>query len=205
MLQLACILNMVSVWKRATLRVFLCTDCQDAAENDRRKSRLDDLLTQLRIHALTVLVPFETVRNLINRPIISEADLIHYQQPHTSLEILNVSDIYLRAVNHMVKQYSGTSSLCFLYLPPPPPQLKETEIETSSKNITSTSTPNFSLINNEEFGGLHDQQTTALMSTNNNSKKEYAQGYMRKLEIISDALPPCVYVNGVSCVTSTHL
>ena len=55
MLQLSCILNMVSVWKRGTVRVFLCTDSADnAGENLRRKSRLDDLLVQLRISAHTV-------------------------------------------------------------------------------------------------------------------------------------------------------
>ena len=95
MLQLACILNMVSVWKRAHLRVFLCTDNLDTMENARRKSRLEDLLTQLRIHALVCLVPMESVKNLLNRPVISDVDLPHYQQPVTVPEILNASDIYL--------------------------------------------------------------------------------------------------------------
>jgi len=102
MLQLACILNMVSVWKRAQVRVFLCTCVADAAENDRRKSRLDDLLAQLRINALTVVVPMESVRNVINRPLIKEEDLNYYMLPSTNAEVLNVSDIYLKAVNQMV-------------------------------------------------------------------------------------------------------
>ncbi len=102
MLQLACILNMVSVWKRAQVRVFLCTCEADAAENDRRKSRLDDLLAQLRINALTILVPMESVRNVINRPLIKEEDLVHYLMPSTNVEVLNVSDIYLKAVNQLV-------------------------------------------------------------------------------------------------------
>ncbi len=201
MLQLACILNMVSVWKRATLRVFLCTDCQDAVENDRRKSRLDDLLTQLRIHALTVLVPIESVRNLINRPIINENDLIHYQLPFTSSDILNASDIYLRAVNAMIRQYSERSALCFLYLPPPPAIFKNDQINTIS-------TPNTSFVNDEINLNIsdHQPQAAALMSTTQNSSKvEYNKRYLKMLEIISDALPPCLYVNGVSCVTSTHL
>lgn len=99
MLQLACILNMVSVWKRATVRVFLCTDTSDITENDRRKARLDELLTQLRIQARTILVPMEPVKNLLNRPVINEQDLPHYQQSlFTSHEILAASDIYLKVL-----------------------------------------------------------------------------------------------------------
>lgn len=97
MLQLACILNMVSVWKRATVRVFLCTDTADITENDRRKARLDELLAELRIQARTILVPMEPVKNLLNRPVINEQDLPHYQQSlFTSHEILAASDIYLK-------------------------------------------------------------------------------------------------------------
>ena len=56
---------MVSVWKKATVRVFLCSDNLDVNENARRKSRFDDLLIQLRIQALTCLVPMENVKNLL--------------------------------------------------------------------------------------------------------------------------------------------
>ena len=139
MLQLACILNMVSVWKRAQVRVFLCTDNLDAMENARRKARLEDLLNQLRISALTCLVPMETVKNLLNRPVILDADLPHYQQPVTIPEILNASDIYLRAANQLIRQYSEASSLCFLYLPPPPPL---------SPRHAQTTTTSFNLSNN---------------------------------------------------------
>lgn len=190
MLQLACILNMVSVWKRATVRVFLCSDSQDAAENDRRKSRLDDLLNQLRIHALTVIVPMETTRNLISRPLIKEEDAIHYQTNFTNPEILNVSDVYLKGVNQMVKQYSEGASLCFMYLPPPPAPYKETTLDS---NITQDE----SLLSESEL-----ERKPAFIST---SEENQNKSYIKMLELISDSLPPCVYINGVNCVTSTQL
>ena len=180
MLQLACILNMVSVWKRATVRVFLCSTVQDAAENDRRKSRLDDLLAQLRIHALTILVPMESVRDVINRPIIKEEDLPHYQSSFTNQEILNVSDVYLKAVNDLIKEYSNNASLCFLYLPPPPQFKPQTQAD------------------NTEF----QEKSPAFIST---SEQDQNKSYIKMLDIISDSLPPCAYINGVNCVTSTQL
>ena len=36
-------------------------------ENARRKSRLDDLLNQLRIQAFTCIVPMENVKNLVSK------------------------------------------------------------------------------------------------------------------------------------------
>lgn len=199
MLQLACILNMVSVWKRATVRVFLCTDSLDAAENSRRKSRLDDLLTQLRIHATSYLVQMEHVKNLINRPIISENDLIHYQLSSTNLEILNVSDIYLKAVNQLIKQYSANSALCFMYLPPPPPLHKVNNTTLFSSDQDQSLTPNTSMSYDNK--GLE----AALIPTTQDVHDENNQKYIRLLETLSDSLPPSIFVNGVSCVTSTHL
>jgi hypothetical protein len=207
MLQLACILNMVSVWKKATVRVFLCSDSSDIAENDRRKSRLDDLLNQLRIHALVQVVQMEQVKILLNRPIINDADLYHYQSNTTNPEILNVSDIYLKAANQLVKQYSLNSALCFLYLPPPP-ILQRNNIfhtNTTTNNNTSkqqqiSSTPNMSLNTSTNL-----DESTALISTTQDSQNENNLKYIRLLELLSDSLPPCIYVNGVSCVTSTHL
>ena len=201
MLQLSCILNMVSVWKKATVRVFLCSDNLDASENSRRKSRLDDLLNQLRIQALTCIVPMESVRNLLNRPVIPEGDLHHYQQGATSLDILNTSDIYLKAANTLLKQYSDNATLCFLYMPPPPP-LQPLPTTTSFINLNlsdaSSAQPGAS-INTNPF------QDTAMLPAAYDTNKENNKRYVKMLETLSDSLPPCIYVNGVSCVTSTHL
>lgn len=198
MLQLACILNMVSVWKRATVRVFLCTTVADAAENERRKSRLDDLLAQLRIHALTIVVPMETVRNVINRPLIKEEDLTHYLSSTTSPEVLNVSDIYLKAVNTMVRNYSDSASLCFMYLPPPPPIQSADTMTTTNTNTNDNNTSD-SFLNNEDKS---DNNGAAFIST---SDENLNRKYVRMLEVLSEQLPPVVYINGVNCVTSTQL
>ena len=203
MLQLSCILNMVSVWKKATVRVFLCSDNLDAGENSRRKSRLDDLLIQLRIQALTCLVPIENVKNLLNRPVIPDGDLHHYQHSVTNMDILNTSEIYLRAANTLIKTYSDSSTLCFLYMPPPPPlqplpssaSFLNLSINEPEINASSTSSPN----NHKQF------IDSALIPTAYDNNKENNKKYVKILEILSDSLPPCIYVNGVSCVTSTHL
>lgn len=211
MLQLACILNMVSVWKKATVRVYLCSDNSDTVENMRRKTRLDDLLNQLRIQALTTLIPMEQVRDLLNRPIITESDLPHYQQSSTNFEILNVSDIYLKAANTLIKQHSENASLCFLYLPPPPtfkkPQsLNSTSIMNNSSLLNGSASSSNLL---QEQYGLQNEidltHTTAFISTSQDTNNENNRKYLKILESLSDSLPPCLFVNGVSCVTSTHL
>ena len=174
MLQLACILNMVSVWRRGILRVFLCTDSLDPIENDRRKSRLDDLLNQLRIHALTCVVQLDSVRNLLNRPPISEGDLARMTLNGTNSDLLNISDTYLKSVNQLVRHHSDQSPLSFLYLPAPPEHCAT-------------------------FSGNQEA------SASNTGPNEVNQRYIKALDIISDSLPSCLFVNGVSCVTSTNL
>lgn len=209
MLQLACILNMVSVWKKATLRVYLCSDTTDNVENMRRKARLDDLLNQLRIQAMTTLIPMQSVRDLLNRPIITEADLPHYQQLGTSHEILGVSDIYLKAANILIKQHSENASICFLYLPPPPFFKKIQNPDNSRLNNStfnaSTSSSNLMQEQYTEENEIDLTQTTAFINTTQDTNIENNRKYLRILEHLSDSLPPCVFVNGVSCVTSTHL
>lgn len=204
MLQLSCILNMVSVWRRGIVRVFLCSESHDALENMRRKTRLEELLVQLRIHAQVHLVPFENVKNLINRPIISESDLPHYQQGSTNLEILNVSEIYLKAANQLVRQYSESASICFLYLPSPPPvKANETITINSTNNETIFSTSNNLIQQDQEPNLLNTSALIPEISDDLNSQN--SQRYMKVLETLSDALPPCILVNGISCVTSTNL
>ncbi len=223
MLQLSCILNMVSVWKRGVLRVFLCTDQVDEAENARRKQRLDDLLNQLRISAQTIVVSIESVRNLLNRPIIGEGDLQHYQQLYTVSDVLQASDIYLKAANALIKNYSEEASLCFMYLPPPPALRSTTLSSHNNQNSTSLKANESGLLASSSLLQEHTEYSTtttnsygndgvltaqtAFISTQqeNNSAADDNKRYMRILELLSDSLPPTVFVNGVSCVTSTHL
>jgi hypothetical protein len=209
MLQLACILNMVSVWKRGHVRVFLCTDNLDASENERRKARLDELLNQLRISAYTVIVPFIEVKNMLNRPIISEADLPHYQQQFSNADVMNTSDLYLRAANQLIRQYSDEASLCFLYMPPPLPLKRKPQINNNSTfNISMVAndtgmSANSSLLH--EHAESTSAQTTAFIAAAGQDANEDNKRYMRMLDLLSDSLPPTIYVNGVSCVTSTRL
>ena len=209
MLQLACILNMVSVWKRGVVRVFLCTDNLDASENRRRQTRFEELLTQLRISAHVVLVPFIEVRNLLNRPIISDADLPHYQQMFSNADVMNASELYLKAVNTLIRQYSNEASLCFMYLPPPPQLKRGGPIQ-----ATTTTSFNVSLVANDTSMSanssllqehVESSQTAFISAAGQDSVNEDNKRYMRMLDLISDSLPPSIYVNGVSCVTSTHL
>ncbi len=140
---------------------------------------------------------------------ISEADLAHYQTSHSSLDILNASDIYLKSANQLIKQYSESASLCFLYLPPPP-AISSTQPANGNLDIS----PNSSLAHQQQETSLssspsylHNQHATALIATSydSSSNNEHSQRYMKMLDTLSDGLPPCVFVNGVSCVTSTHL
>jgi hypothetical protein len=212
MLQLACILNMVSVWKRGKVRVFICSDQTDASENQRRKARLDDLLNQLRITAYTVLVPFTEVKNMLNRPSINEADLPHYQQLYTCADVLNASDLYLKSVNQMLRQYSADASLCFLYMPPPPPPLhrKPNVLNSTFKLVANESSlsANSSLLHEHvemSGGAVNGSSQAAIISAGQDPVNEDSKRFMHMLDLLSDSLPPTIYVNGVSCVTSTHL
>jgi hypothetical protein len=208
MLQLSCILNMVSVWKRGHVRVFLCTDNLDESENQRRKARLDELLNQLRISAYTVLVPFIEVKNMLNRPIISEADLPHYQQQFSNADVMNASDLYLRAANQLIKQYSDEASLCFLYLPPPPPLRRKPQINSTFNNVSLVANETGMSANSSLLQEHHESsaQTTAFIAAaGQDAVDEENKRFMHMLDVLSDSLPPTIYVNGVSCVTSTRL
>jgi potassium/chloride transporter 9 len=209
MLQLSCILNMVSVWKKATVRVFLCSDNLDITENQRRKSRLDDLLNKLRIQAFTTLVPIENVRNLLNRPVIPEGELHHYQHLFTNLDILNTSEIYLKAANGLIKTYSDNATLCFLYLPPPPAlqqqQQQQQQEATNDEFINLNVSTNNNNNNNNNNINNPFIDTALFPSTSLDQNKENTRKYIKILDTLSHSLPPCIFVNGVNVVTSTTL
>lgn len=145
MLQLATILAMVKPWKtRATLRVFLCID----AINDnalRTQQHLDELLSQLRINAQTRMIAWENVTSLLNNTTTSTttdgaATIPMDQQPTTTTtapaaattttttntvaastnSFVDVSDVYIRGVNELIRQQCDSTSCLYLYLPRPP-------------------------------------------------------------------------------------
>lgn len=69
---------------------------------------------------------------MLSRPVIPEGDLYRYQHSATNLEVLNVSEIYLKAVNTLIKTHSDNSTLCFLYLPAPPSNIQQAEKQSSN-------------------------------------------------------------------------
>ena len=179
MLQLATILSMVKPWKsRATLRVFLCID----AINDnalRTQQHLDELLSQLRINAQTRMIAWENVTSLLNTTTTNAttdgaATIPMDQQPTTTASstttttttntvaastnsFVDVSDVYIRGVNELIRQQCDSTSCLYLYLPRPP------------------------------------------------RDKALSQRYIRVLDLLSNDLPPIMFVHGVSSVTCTQL
>lgn len=180
MLQLATILSMVKPWKtRATLRVFLCID----AINDnalRTQQHLDELLSQLRINAQTRMIAWENVTSLLNNTTAmttttnseGAATIPMEQQATTTTaatttttstvaastnSFVDVSDVYIRGVNELIRQQCDSTSCLYLYLPRPP------------------------------------------------RDKVLSHRYIRVLDLLSNDLPPIMFVHGVSSVTCTQL
>lgn len=174
MLQLATILSMVKPWKtRATLRVFLCID----AINDnalRTQQHLDELLSQLRINAQTRMIAWENVTSLLNNaattttaatttegaatiPLDQQATTTTNTVAASTNSFVDVSDVYIRGVNELIRQQCDSTSCLYLYLPRPP------------------------------------------------RDKVLSHRYIRVLDLLSNDLPPIMFVHGVSSVTCTQL
>lgn len=97
-------------------------------------------------------------------------------------------------------------------MPPPPPNRPHKSTSANTSANESSSLVNGSLIESVPMptttmtGNGSTSATTAFISTmNQESANEDNKRFMRILETLSDQLNSCVYVNGVSCVTSTHL
>lgn len=106
-MQLACILNMVSGWKSNTVfRVFMCASAH--SENSSfHQQQWENMLKLLRVNANISIILWDHVTSLLD-PIDESA----------SGEI-NLA--YVSGVNAMIKQQSQLTSVILLYLPPPPP------------------------------------------------------------------------------------
>uniref|UniRef100_A0A3Q1J9Y3 Solute carrier family 12 member 9 n=1 Tax=Anabas testudineus TaxID=64144 RepID=A0A3Q1J9Y3_ANATE len=100
LLQLACILNMVRAWRKATLRLFLCVEEGRSVRGSQEK--LGQLLKELRIKAQVYPVPWD-------------------QQVAFPSNATRLSDDYLSAVNKLIlDQALPPPAVRFLYLPRPP-------------------------------------------------------------------------------------
>uniref|UniRef100_S4RJ91 Solute carrier family 12 member 9 n=1 Tax=Petromyzon marinus TaxID=7757 RepID=S4RJ91_PETMA len=122
LLQMACILNMVSSWRHAKLRIFLCVESSLSGD---KEEKLRELLSQLRIKASIHTVHWDQGSGGGS----SEEDHSRSSLKAT-LNWMAMSDEYLRAVNRLVLgqelvEQTGTAdgrqcAVRFLYLPRPP-------------------------------------------------------------------------------------
>nr|XP_042905944.1 solute carrier family 12 member 9 [Parasteatoda tepidariorum] len=109
-MQLACILNMVSGWKSsAVIRVFMCTSAH--SENSSfHQQQWENMLRLLRVNANISIILWDHVTALLDNFDKSESNQI------------NMS--YISGVNALIRQQSSQTSVLFIYLPPPPQSSK---------------------------------------------------------------------------------
>lgn len=141
MMQLACIINMLPVWKKLELRVFLCESDTRTEQGNFQMSapferpadhRLSQLLKSLRISASIHQIPewnkdidFSQHRNILKQ-FTSESDS---NQVMTE-ENINRSKLYMQRMNQIIRDKSNATAVTFMYLPAPP---KPTSIEYEEK------------------------------------------------------------------------
>ncbi|EEB14074.1 cation chloride cotransporter, putative [Pediculus humanus corporis] len=105
MFQLACILNMVSSWKRLKLRIFLCDNNSESLPGS--ESRLKQLLLSLRIQAT------------IHR--VFDWSNCYSMLPGGSIYSENCTEnkckIYFKKINQLIRELSDRTSCLFMYLP----------------------------------------------------------------------------------------
>lgn len=141
LLQLACILNMVRAWRRATLRLFLCVEEGRSVRGSEEK--LGQLLKELRIKAQVYPVPWDQQVALHWQRQGKWSKKQRSQSPDTTEEektpraddedneedyvnsfpsnATRLSDDYLSAVNKLILDTAQPApAVRFLYLPRPP-------------------------------------------------------------------------------------
>ncbi|KAM8902628.1 solute carrier family 12 member 9 isoform 2-T2 [Spinachia spinachia] len=137
LLQLACILNMVRAWRRATLRLFLCVEEGRSVRGSEEK--LGQLLKELRIKAQVYSVPWDQQVALHwqrqgewgnkPRPQSPGEEKEQRAEEETDDQYANsfpsnatrLSDDYLSAVNRLILDSARPApAVRFLYLPRPP-------------------------------------------------------------------------------------
>ncbi|XP_017555925.1 solute carrier family 12 member 9 [Pygocentrus nattereri] len=107
LLQMACILNMATRWRRARVRIFLCVEAESGDQGWLAKEeRFRELLGKLRIRATIKIVAWDRVVRLL-RGTDSTAPPV-------------ASEEFLSAVNSLLKEHSTSAAVRFLYLPRPP-------------------------------------------------------------------------------------
>uniref|UniRef100_W5N7I6 Solute carrier family 12 member 9 n=1 Tax=Lepisosteus oculatus TaxID=7918 RepID=W5N7I6_LEPOC len=137
LLQMACILNMATGWRRARLRIFLCVESESGDQGWMAKEeKLRELLGKLRIRATIRIVDWDTVARLHwgKKPRAATPGAGGGGQgadfdgsslataPSAACATLPgpVSDDFLSALNRLLRENSGDAVVRFLYLPCPP-------------------------------------------------------------------------------------
>lgn len=137
LLQMACILTMVSSWKAARLRLFLCVESGDVSWVS-KEEKLKELLTKLRIKATIKIVTWDQAVALHGHqlaggdsrgnegPTSGAAQLPQFPPgkgaggPFLNAATFQVTDEYLTSVNSLLLRQGGQTAVRFLYLPRPP-------------------------------------------------------------------------------------
>lgn len=159
LLQMACILTMVSSWKAARLRIFLCVEAGDVGWVS-KEEKLRELLTKLRIKATLKIVTWDPVVALHGHqrmsrgswdaeraPPPSETQDLH-RHPRTTQQLaretflnaaaFHVTDEYLASVNNLLLKQGGQTAVRFLYLPRPPADTSQYERYLEQLEILTT-------------------------------------------------------------------
>lgn len=129
LLQMACVLNMASGWRRARLCIFVCVESESEDQGWLAKEeQFRELLGKLRIRAAIKIVAWDNVAHMVRGP---------------NAENQTVSEDFLCAVNGLLKEHSSTAAVRFLYLPDPPSscelsQQYLTQLDTLTRDLGPT-------------------------------------------------------------------
>ncbi|XP_053217157.1 solute carrier family 12 member 9 [Podarcis raffonei] len=143
LLQMACILTMVSSWKAARLRIFLCVESGDVGWVS-KEEKLRELLTKLRIKATIKIVTWDQVVALHGHPQHAAGPRGDPERPdppsgaggcpekparetYLNAATFQVTDEYLASVNDLLLKQGGQTAVRFLYLPRPPADTSQYE------------------------------------------------------------------------------
>lgn len=129
LLQMACILTMVSSWKAARLRIFLCVESGDVGWVC-KEEKLRELLTKLRIKATIKMVAWDRVVAQQHRESPGAENRATTEAPEQTFlnaATFQVTDEYLASVNRLLREQGGQAAVRFLYLPRPPADTSQYE------------------------------------------------------------------------------
>ncbi|XP_065123168.1 solute carrier family 12 member 9 isoform X1 [Paramisgurnus dabryanus] len=135
LLQMACVLNMATWWRRARLRIFLCVESESGDQGWLAKEeQFRDLLGKLRIRAAIKIVTYDNTSCPPRRA---------NSRREENVEMKPVSEDVLRAVNALLREHSSTAAVRFLYLPNPPSSSDQsqqylTQLDTLTQDLGPT-------------------------------------------------------------------